>query len=222
MAHGSKLPSSEAITRTFVERGNSSIRVWTTDSSSRRSRNSWPSGFRASIAFRYSVPSLASRAAAANASVWLGPPAAQRKVTNGPERRSWRYGCSWQKGLPAPHLALEQNGLTGFGERLCSADHFLHGPTGMVDILKAAVGQIAVEPVAFPQSPGTLPLYLVHLVKENTIPPAASQLAMGRHSPPHGDRPVLARRNRAPAAGSGRLSKTRHPQPASALSTAGP
>ena len=70
-----------------------------------------------------------------------------------------------KKGLPAPHLALEQNGLTGFGERLCSADHFLHGPTGMVDILKAAVGQIAVEPVAFPQSPGTLPLYLVHLVK---------------------------------------------------------
>lgn len=77
-----------------------------------------------------------------------------------PERRSWRYGCSWQKGLPAPNLALEQNGLTGFGERLCSADHFLHGPTGMVDILKAAVGQIAVEPVAFPQSPGTLPLHL--------------------------------------------------------------
>ena len=58
-----------------------------------------------------------------------------------------------KEGLAAAHLAVDQDGLPGFGKGAGQLYQAGHLPAGVVHVFKPAVGQIALKPVAFPQSP---------------------------------------------------------------------
>ena len=70
-----------------------------------------------------------------------------------------------KEGLAAAHLAVDQDGLPGFGKGAGQLYQAGHLPAGVVHVFKPAVSQIALKPVALPQSPLSLALHLLHLIE---------------------------------------------------------